>query len=266
MAKTIQSTLFTFLQTFAYSLVTYVLQPRMQPYFTYFLAYFLYAMYWTAVAQWLSLGCVSQINAVIGMILLPSLSATFSGTLICQPAVEALQSFCPRKIGVKLWLPDLSAFRLLWAAEQNQFPKYIANFSVVNATNYWYSMKTDDVEQEVPQYGYNNTVSYFMFEEAGEEIGRSLFYLIVDSIILRLIVLGFLQLLITTCRDCCCASCISYFAAFFHKFGVQGYKVPHAEAARVERASAKLGAEESGSKNRASGSVREIGFALNSAD
>jgi len=239
MAKTLQSTLFTFLQAFGYSLVTYVLQPRMQSFGTFFLAYFFFAMYWTALAQWLSLGCISQINAVIGMIMIPSLSATLSGTLICTPEVEALQAFCPRKIGVKTWLPDLPSFQLLWAAEIRKFPPYVANFSVVNSTNYWYSMNSDQVDQERFQFGLNNTVSYFAFTKEGAQIGSSLFALIIDSILLRLIVWGFVKLLITTCRECCCASCIAWFANTFDKMGIRPYSMPQAEERRMEVQSAK---------------------------
>ena len=89
---------------------------------------------------------------------------------------------------------------MLWAAELDKFPDYVTNFTTVNATNYWYDMKATKRENEVPAYGLNNTISYYFFGEAGEQIGASLASLIIDSIILRLIVFAFVHLLITSCK------------------------------------------------------------------
>jgi len=191
------------------------------------------------MSQWLSLGCASQINAVIALIILPGITSIASGTAICQPQIKALQAFCPREMGNRWYFPDLPAFKLLWAAEIDQFPDYTSNFSVVNSTNYWYSMMTDEEFQfqEFPLMGYNVTTSNYLASKAGAQIGGSFGILLLDSILLRLIVLGFIQLLITSCWDCCCGKCCAKSA---NRLGMTPYNMPQAEAVRLTFSSSKM--------------------------
>jgi len=192
--KFLLSSFTVLLKMFTYSLVLYILVTPQQSFGTFLAAYYLYGLWWAAMAQFLSVVIKDQITVIIIAMILPALDQLQSG-FFCVPQVAETHTFCPREgsDGSGFW-PGYPFFIIQYAAEMSFFPNYVANLSIPNATNYWYSSDLIDLTEDIT---YNNatgteiSITAFIFDEGDTHsaVGQATGLLILRNIFIRLMLI-----------------------------------------------------------------------------
>jgi len=168
LGKTVKSCVFGTLKFSMFALVMYIFMTPVQTFWTYLVAWIFLGLWWVAFAQFISLFCASQITAVMLLLLTPIFEPIFSGNL-CQMFIgTGLESgFCPRgSMNGFGFFPGHEFMKMMWVAEIDEFPSYVADFKSVNTTTYWYNIPSDE-RTSSGSTSSNETYSVSTYEATG---------------------------------------------------------------------------------------------------
>jgi ABC-type multidrug transport system ATPase subunit len=129
-----------FVQTFAFTIVAYILCRPLQGYWSVLFAYYGYFLWWVGIANWTSLAFRREV-AVLICLFWPIFEPIYNGYIGDSGGSSAAEDFTVRELlnsNVLIWVSSGRwLFQWIYAAEIGEFPDEVRYIYAVNQTLFW---------------------------------------------------------------------------------------------------------------------------------